>query len=488
MIIIICIYSITLILCIIFRSYQRKFLNTISKKQYHLFFLFPVSLMMADIIDALRPNHKKNYQEELKSLYVFEDCITKSRLLLAQTIAYVIGIILLFNTFALVIQLTKASETKTITENMVNRPNYGEKSHTESYQVVIEDEDLYFKEKLQYKVTPRAYTEETFYEVMDQAKSYISQRVLGENQSADKITTSLNLMKSIPSLGLKVSWRRDDKEMVEYDGSIANKSITQKKQVVLTATISFGDFKEEYQVPLTILPFDRGSKDELLHKVTTALQEADVSSSTEDKFSLPKTVDGAKVYFLKEKRQQYINVMIFGVIIASLVPLLAKRKLKEKLEKREEELRMDYPEVVNKLSLLLEAGMTVTRAWTKIVQDYEAEVGQKKRKKRYSYEEMLASYYELKNGLSESQVYDNFGRRIKLTPYMKLGSLLAQNSTKGMEGILRFLKGESVEAFAERKELAKRLGEKAGTKMLLPMGLMLGIVLIVIIVPAFSIL
>ena len=488
MIITICIYIITFILCIIFRSYQRKFLNTISKKEYHLFFLFPVSLMMADTIQALRPNHKKHYQEELKSLYVFENCITKSRLLFAQTIAYIIGIVIVFNTFALVIQLTKTSETKTITENTVNRPSYGEKSHTESYQVVIEDEDLYFKEKLRYKVTPRIYTEETFYEVIDQAKSYISQRVLGENQSADKITTSLNLVKSIPSLGLKVSWRRDDEEMVEYDGSIANKSITQKKEVVLTATISSGELKEEYPVALTILPFDRGSKDELFHKVTTALQEADVSSSSEDKFSLPKTVDGAKVYFLKENHQQDITVMFFGVIIAIFVPLLAKRKLKEKLEKREEELRMDYPEVVSKLSLLLEAGMTVTRAWTKIVQDYEAEVGQKKRKKRYAYEEMLASYYEMKNGLSESQVYDNFGRRIKLTPYMKLGSLLAQNSTKGMEGILKFLKGESIEAFSERKELAKRLGEKAGTKMLLPMGLMLGIVLIVIIVPAFSIL
>ena len=41
------------------------------------------------------------------------------------------------------------------------------------------------------------------------------------------------------------------------------------------------------------------------------------------------------------------------------------------------------------------------------------------------------------------------------------------------------------EAFLERKNIAKRLGEEAGTKLLLPMFLMLAVVLVIVIGPAF---
>jgi hypothetical protein len=43
-----------------------------------------------------------------------------------------------------------------------------------------------------------------------------------------------------------------------------------------------------------------------------------------------------------------------------------------------------------------------------------------------------------------------------------------------------------MEAFEERKETAKRLGEEAGTKLLIPMMIMLVLVLVIIMVPAFQ--
>ncbi len=488
MIIIISVYCIFFLFSVIFISYQKQFLKTIPKKKYHLFFLFPISLMLADALRTLRPKLHTNRKEKLKALYVFEDCEVKSSLFLAQIIAYSIGILVIFNTFALLIQITGSFEADPKIENTVNRPSYGERSYKEDYQVVIENEELYLKEELQYEVAPRTYTKESFSQALEQAKTYIKQKVLGENTSANNITLPLKLMESIPSLGMKINWVRDEEGIVKYDGSINNKTLTQRKEVLLTAVISSGEFEEEYDIALIIMPNQPDSREEILQKVTKAVQESDSMSSSKDQFSLPETIDGTKVYFFKEHQEQYSTVLFFGLLMAILVPVFAERKLKEQLEQRDNELRMDYPEVVNKLVLLIEAGMTVTRAWSKIVEDYETEVKNSKRKRRYAYEEMLASYYELKNGISEIHVFDNFGRRIKLTPYMKLSSLLAQNSTKGVEGVLSYIKGEAIEAFADRKELAKRLGEKAGTKMLLPMGIMLGIVLVVIIVPAFTIL
>ena len=44
---------------------------------------------------------------------------------------------------------------------------------------------------------------------------------------------------------------------------------------------------------------------------------------------------------------------------------------------------------------------------------------------------------------------------------------------------------EAGNAFEERKNMARRLGEEAGTKLLLPMMMMLGIVMMLIIIPAY---
>ena len=47
------------------------------------------------------------------------------------------------------------------------------------------------------------------------------------------------------------------------------------------------------------------------------------------------------------------------------------------------------------------------------------------------------------------------------------------------------LEMEAKDAFEDRKDMARKLGEEASTKLLLPMGMMLGVVLMLIVIPAF---
>ena len=86
---------------------------------------------------------------------------------------------------------------------------------------------------------------------------------------------------------------------------------------------------------------------------------------------------------------------------------------------------------------------------------------------------------------TEAVSYENFGRRCDVQVYVRFGALLSQNLRKGTKGLTQLLKLEAIQAFEERKALAKRLGEEAGTKLWLPMFLMLAIVLIIVIIPAF---
>lgn len=63
--------------------------------------------------------------------------------------------------------------------------------------------------------------------------------------------------------------------------------------------------------------------------------------------------------------------------------------------------------------------------------------------------------------------------------------MLSQNLRKGSRGITDLLAREAEEAFEDRKNMAKKLGEEAGTKLMIPMFIMLAVVFVIVTVPAF---
>ena len=139
-------------------------------------------------------------------------------------------------------------------------------------------------------------------------------------------------------------------------------------------------------------------------------------------------------------------------------------------------MQFDYPQLINKFSLYIGAGMTVRRAWIQIVKEYDKEkhyLGE-----RTVYEEMRYTMNELKNGRPESECYEAFGRRCE-------SPLLSQNLRKVTKGLTNLLQREAQEAFEERKNMAKKLGEEAGTKLMIPLFLMLAVVFVIVTVPAF---
>ncbi|MBS6280243.1 MAG: hypothetical protein KH449_05510, partial [Lachnospiraceae bacterium] len=150
---------------------------------------------------------------------------------------------------------------------------------------------------------------------------------------------------------------------------------------------------------------------------------------------------------------------------------------------RKNQMILDYPDIVNKLTLYMGAGMTVKRAWKKIAEDYKRQ--QDTMGIRYAYEEMCSSCHEMDSGVAESSCYENYGRRCDVQAYVRLGALLSQNLRKGTKGLTQLLKAEALQAFEDRKANARKRGEEAGTKLLLPMFLMLSVVLVIVIVPAF---
>ena len=97
---------------------------------------------------------------------------------------------------------------------------------------------------------------------------------------------------------------------------------------------------------------------------------------------------------------------------------------------------------------------------------------------------MQITLREIRDGVAERTAYERFGERCQLRPYRKLAALIVQNLRKGSRGLTSLMEAEAEEAFEQRKNLAKKLGEEAGTKLLLPMMMSLGVIIVIIMVPA----
>ena len=135
--------------------------------------------------------------------------------------------------------------------------------------------------------------------------------------------------------------------------------------------------------------------------------------------------------------------------------------------------------------LYLGAGMSIRGIFYKLSQDDQRRL-QEGGEKRYAYEEIRMLCNEMNSGVPEAKAYLHLGERCRLRQYTKLCALLTQNLRKGNSTILSALQREAEDAYEERKNIARRLGEEAGTKLLLPMIMMLVVTLVIIIVPAYQ--
>ena len=173
-------------------------------------------------------------------------------------------------------------------------------------------------------------------------------------------------------------------------------------------------------------------------------------------------------------------------LFAAIVLMLKKAKeQQEALAKRAEQLMMDYPSLIMKFTLLIQAGMTVRRAFQKISADYLKNCSRTGNTGRYAYEAVVTVCYEMDSGVSELEAYRRFGERCGQMKYKTFSTILIQNLQKGGHGMADLLEKEALEAWDERKRKARVLGETAATKLLVPMVMMLAVVMAIIMIPAF---
>lgn len=167
--------------------------------------------------------------------------------------------------------------------------------------------------------------------------------------------------------------------------------------------------------------------------------------------------------------------LFFGIVMAVMIMWYLDEVMNDQLNDRRDELLADMPQMLSKLTLLVNSGMIVREAWSKVASGGDREL----------YKEMRVTVSEMQNGESDFNAYRNFADRCGIKEIRRFSSTMIQNMQKGNAEISFFLKEMADEMWEEKKHLVKRKGEAANSKLLLPIGMIFVGILVMIMVPAF---
>ena len=251
----------------------------------------------------------------------------------------------------------------------------------------------------------------------------------------------------------------------------------------LKALLTYKEESRIYEFYAHVFPPKKTKEEKLENQIHSLINMADKETKEEEYLTLPQEVEGKKIHWSYPLNFRAVEILFLGFLSAALFYFSEKQKRTKEEKKRKYQMKMDYPQIINRLILYMGAGMTIRTAWFKTVEEYKKK--REKTGKRAAYEEMVHTMYEIQRGKTEKECYEDFGNRCGISSYKKFSVMLSQNLQKGSKGLAELLKSEAEDAFEERKNLARKAGEETGTKLLVPMFIMLAIVMAIMVVPAF---
>lgn len=164
------------------------------------------------------------------------------------------------------------------------------------------------------------------------------------------------------------------------------------------------------------------------------------------------------VIFLLSLLANNPSAILFGIVIAGIFVWYMNESFKDKLTARREEILAGFPQVLSKMTLLVNSGMLFRDAWNLIAGQSDGVL----------FREMQMTATQLDNGVPETVAYREFAERCGVKEVRKFASMVVQGLEKGAADLTIFLKDMADELWMEKRNMVKQKGEKANSKLLLP--------------------
>ncbi|WP_268624597.1 type II secretion system F family protein [Paenibacillus alvei] len=169
---------------------------------------------------------------------------------------------------------------------------------------------------------------------------------------------------------------------------------------------------------------------------------------------------------------------VMGLLFAVVAPVLMIRDLDTKIKKKKQQILLELPEFLNKVTLLVNAGETVQKAILHCVDQA------KQPDRSPLYTELKEVANQLRNNYSFAQALEDFSKRCSIQEVSVFTTTVLLNYRRGGEEFVIALQELSRSLWEKRKAISRTLGEEASSKLVFPMVIIFMVVMVVVAAPA----
>jgi tight adherence protein C len=170
--------------------------------------------------------------------------------------------------------------------------------------------------------------------------------------------------------------------------------------------------------------------------------------------------------------------MMGGLALGVALPFALYKDLNAKVQRRDQDILMELPELLNRIVLLVGAGETVQRAIVHCV----ASQGERDHP---LYSELRKTVGDWNNGYSFQQSFEQFSRRCGVQEVTIFTTTVLLNFRRGGGDFVLALRDLSHVLWEKRKAVSRAKGEQASSKLVFPMVLIFFSIVVMIGAPAF---
>lgn len=166
--------------------------------------------------------------------------------------------------------------------------------------------------------------------------------------------------------------------------------------------------------------------------------------------------------------------LVIGLLMAGGLIYGIQSSINSSIQRKKDAILSEFPKMVSKITLLINAGMLVRRAWDEVANsNYEEAL----------YAEMRFASKDLQEGKTIEEAMSSFASRCGLKEMRKFASIYVQAVTRGPSESIQSMKIMADEAWEQRKQIAKQQGEIASQKLMIPNLIMFFGIMIIVVVP-----
>lgn len=168
-----------------------------------------------------------------------------------------------------------------------------------------------------------------------------------------------------------------------------------------------------------------------------------------------------------------------GAMLVIVFPYGVQSGINTAITNKKDAILSEFPKMVSKLTLLVNAGMLLRRAWDEVAESNPDETDG-------LYAEMRAASQDILEGMTIEAALDAFATRCGVKEIRKFSSIYVQAVKRGASESIESMKIMADEAWEQKKQLSKQKGELAASKLLIPNLIMFLGILLVVVVPMIA--